>query len=83
MINYRELKAQKLNTYCHSKSRPCNVKIFYSVCVIAAGPFLLSVPFLWLFGLAVALQDMLVQQSIIWKENNSVTKRSTLGAQDS
>lgn len=58
--------------YCDSKHRACSIQTFYSVCATTAGLFLLSVSFLGLFGLAVPLQDMLVQQSIIWKENNPV-----------
>lgn len=71
--------------YCASKSGACSVQTFYSVYVTTAGLFLLLVPFLRLFGLAAPLQDMLVQQSIIWKENNLVARRSALklGAQDS
>lgn len=71
--------------YCPSRSGACSVETFYSVCVTTAGRFLLSVPFLWLFGLAAPLQDTLVQHSIIWKENNLVARRSALklGAQDS
>lgn len=70
--------------YCDSKHRARSIKTFYLIYVTTAGLFLLSVSFLGLFGLAVPLQDMLVQQSIIWKENNSVAGRSalTLGAQD-
>lgn len=56
----------------------CYVKTQYVVCTTTAGPFILSASCLWLFGLAVPLLDVPVQQSIICKENNSVDRRPAL-----